>query len=278
MRVKFIDIDGYQTRVLYEGKQEASPLLLIHGRAMCSEVWLRNLDHLGTNFFAVAPDVLGNGFTGPADFATGTEPAIGQRLRHLACLVDTLGWDRFSVCGSSHGALLASLLYLQMPHRVSKLVLSGSAACASPDTELKKLMENALKSGDNIGSLSLQEWTQRCAKTCYDPSAVAPELPAALVTAYAKPWVAKAWRDSALSQMNVEGLQDYRVYDRFDQMKAETLVLWGMQDRGAPYEYGQRMVHAMPHATLSSYDKCAHMPMMEHPSRFNEEVCQFLRD
>jgi len=276
MRVKFVDVMGVPTRCLYAGNQEAPPILLIHGRALMAEVWLRNIDELGRVFFVIAPDVLGNGFTGPVDFGAGDEPAIAARLRHLCALVEALGWNTFCACGSSHGALLAALMYLRMPRRVTHLVLNGSAACASPDEDLKNLMARTLADEAAIASATLDDWRARCSKGVHNPSAIPPELPSALLTAYAQPWVRKAWKDSLLSQMDVAGIRDYRILHRLGDFDVDTLVPWGLQDHGAPYDYGVAMVEGMPRARLETFDACGHTPMLEHPDRFNAMIRSFI--
>ena len=60
----------------------------------------------------------------PIDF--GDRSVIGARVDHLIGLIDALGFDRLALCGSSYGALLASLIYLRDPARVSKLILNGA--------------------------------------------------------------------------------------------------------------------------------------------------------
>lgn len=275
MRIKFVDVAGVATRCLYAGEEGKYPLLLIHGRALMAEVWLRNIDELAKDFFVLAPDVLGNGFTGPVEF--NGEPAIASRLKHLLALVEVLGWERFCACGSSHGALLAALMYLKRPGQVTKLVLNGSAACASPDEDLANLMAQTLKNEPLIANSSLEDWRVRCGKGVFDPAVIPPELPAALLTAYAQPWVRKAWKDSLLSQMNVAGITEYRILHRLSDIRVDTLVPWGLQDHGAPYELGAKMVAAMPNARLETFNECGHMPMMEHAARFNNLITEFIR-
>jgi pimeloyl-ACP methyl ester carboxylesterase len=273
--VKFLEVAGVPTRCLYAGDEAAFPLLLIHGRALIAEVWLRNIDELGKDFFVVAPDVLGNGFTGPPAF--NGKPALGARLNHLLGLVEALGWKRFAACGSSQGSLLAALIYLKMPDRVTKLILNGSAACASDDEDLAKLMQQVLKNEPLMGTSTLEQWRERCGKAVFDASMIPPELPALLMTAYGQSWVRDAWKTSLTDNMNPDSIKDYRVLHRLGEIKVDTLVPWGLQDHGAPYESGVKMVKAMPNARLEPFDCCGHMPMLEHPQRFNELARSFLR-
>ena len=45
--------------------------MLVHGAGISADAWLRNVDALGKDFTVVAPDTLGQGFTGIGAFASG---------------------------------------------------------------------------------------------------------------------------------------------------------------------------------------------------------------
>ena len=86
MWTRFYSVEGITTRCLEAGDQEAPPLVLLHGHDLIAEIWLANIDALGRNFRVFAPDMLGNGFTGPVEL--GDRPAVATRLAHLVKLVD----------------------------------------------------------------------------------------------------------------------------------------------------------------------------------------------
>ena len=54
MNIRFIDVNGIRTRVLLAGSEKAYPLLLLHGYGGTADVWCRNMDELGRDFYAIA--------------------------------------------------------------------------------------------------------------------------------------------------------------------------------------------------------------------------------
>jgi 2-hydroxy-6-oxonona-2,4-dienedioate hydrolase len=207
----------------------------------------------------------------------GDHPPIATRLRHLLKFVDVMNLREFCACGTSHGALLAALMYFAEPARVTKLIINGSAACSSPDDKLSAHLSETLKKDNvDIGNSTLAEWRARCGRSLYDPKSVPAELPAILLTAYAQPWVQRAWKQSLLSFMDVGTMKQFRIAHRLAELQVDTLVVWGRQDRGAPHEDAVRMVSHMPRANLVTFEDCGHMPMLEHPEKYNDLVRTFL--
>ena len=276
MRTMFVDVDGVSTRCLYAGDEKAPPILLLHGHDLISEVWLRNIDPLGEDFYVVAPDMLGSGFTGPSDF--GDQPAIPQRVAHLQKLVDVLGFDKFCPCGTSYGALIGTLLYFEIPDRVDKLVINGSASAFNTDEALvANLKANYEHSKDQIDNAGLEFWRERVARGTYDPSTIPEALLVMLTTVYAQPSVKKTRAQSFLSFMDLDASGPYRILNRLEDIKVDTLVTWGRDDKGAHLDTAEQAVARMPKAELVVFDNCAHMMMFEHPDLYNETIRSFLK-
>ena len=275
MQARFIDIDGVPTRYLYAGDERAYPILLIHGHDLIAEVWLENIDELARDFFVLAPDSLGSGFTGPVDLSG--RPAIPQRVEHLQKLVEKLGWQRFCACGTSYGALLGTLLYFEMPERIDRLVINGSASAFNSNEALAATLANTYAyAKDKIAEGGIEFWRARVAKGTYDASKIPETLLHMLTTAYAQPWLPTAWDESLRSFMDLEASGPYRILDKLERIAVETLVVWGLDDKGASVEHATEAVARMPDARLITYEQCAHMMMFEHPKRFNQTIRDFL--
>ena len=275
MQARFIDIDGIPTRYLYAGDERAYPILFIHGHDLIAEVWLKNIDALAKDFFVVAPDSLGSGFTGPIDL--GDTPAIAQRVAHLKKLVERFGWKRFCACGTSYGALLGTLLYLEMPDHIDKLVINGSASAFNSNEALLETLQNTYAyAKDKIANGDIEFWRTRVAKATYDPTSIPEPLLHMLTTAYAQPWLPTAWDKSLKSLMDLEASGPYRILDKLERIAIETLVVWGLNDKSALLEHAEQAVARMPNARLVTFDQCGHMMMCEHPERFNDTIRAFL--
>lgn len=277
MHVGFVDVGGVPTRCFVGGQKGAPPLLLIHGLTLNSEIWLRNIDTLGQDHFVVAPDMLGHGFSGPLGPKEGG-PLIAQKVDHLLKLADTLGLERFHVCGSSYGGLVAALLYFKEPNRVHRLVINGSSSSFNSQAQLESNLKSTLEQMQRrIREGDLQFWQQRVRKGYYDASKAPLEMALSLMTSYAQEWAVEAWETSVTELMDPRIASAYRILDRLPSLKIETLVLWGREDPGAHYENAVKAVAQMPKARLMAFERCGHFPMLEHPERFNRLISAFTR-
>jgi pimeloyl-ACP methyl ester carboxylesterase len=275
MRIEFKNVNGVRTRVLFAGNPSAYPILLIHGFGISADTWLRNIDALGEDFFVVAPDMVGHGFTDPVDFEG--EPPHRKTVDHLVSLIDLYGFQRLCVSGSSYGALIGALVYLRLPLRVNKLIINGSGSCFNTEAELAVALQGAYENARGaITNPTLETCRKRMGNTVYDPASVPEEILHAQLTAYAAPWAVTAWEQAIKGMMQTEKARPYRIYERLEEIDVDTLVAWGREDRRGHYARAVEAVKRLPRARLLTFEKCGHMPYMEHPDRYNQEVSSFL--
>ena len=276
MKAAIASVGGVETRYFFEGTS-GPRVLLIHGVGMSGAGWLRNIDPLSSDFQVCAPDLLGNGLTHWGDYPAG--PPHPHVLQHLADFVDHLGWRRFSVVGSSFGALLAALLYLRMPERVEKLVGISSASFIATDEELAVAMKESYANGSSaVFSPTLETCRRRLERICFDPAAVPPELVFMQLTEYAVPWAKKSYEQRMQGMMDVAACRPYRVQNRLEELRLPGLLLWGLNDPRAQYPRAKEAVARMPDAHLIAFDRCKHFPHIEHPAKFNGLVRAFFLD
>ena len=128
IRVRYVDVNGIRTRYYEAGAdQQGPPLLLVHGGGAAADTWFRNLDALGEVQQVLAPDLLGHGFTDLPDLPPDRFPQEVE-ADHVAAFTQALGLKRFALMGHSFGGLIAALLYLADPRRVTRLVLVASSS------------------------------------------------------------------------------------------------------------------------------------------------------
>lgn len=277
MKVRFVDIGGIRTRCLVAGSDKSYPLLLLHGYGGTADVWCRNMDELGADFYVIAPDMIGQGFTDPVD--TGGKPPQGATVAHLRALADKLGLEHFCPNGTSYGALIGALLYFDMPKRVDRLVINGSASCFNDDAALlasyRKVLENF---GPVMDTPSVEACRRGMIKQVYDPSTVLEEVLITMATAYAQPWMKKSWQQGLEGLMKVDESRPWQIRHRLEKLDVDTLVMWGREDPGAVYASAVEAAKQMPRAKLVTFEKCGHKPMFEHPAKYHQELRNFLRE
>lgn len=276
MRIKYVDVGGIRTRVLYEGDPKKYPLMLIHGFGGCADQFLRNIDALSDEFYVVAPDLVAHGFTDPADF--GGKPPHPTHVAHLVKLADALGFKEFCPCGSSYGALLAALVYFERPKQVNKLVINGSGSCFNSEEELAQALKGARNNAITaMKTATLESTRKRTQNIIYDPKAVPEEILLVQLTSYAAPHMIPKYEEAMDGMMDIPASRPYRILERLDQIKVDTLLAWGREDPRGVYANAVEAVKKMPKARLATFEKCGHLPFLEHPEQWNKEIRAFLK-
>lgn len=275
MQVKFVNVGG-STRCLVAGNPADYPILMLHGYGGTADIWLRNIDALADEFYVVAVDMLGSGFTPPQ--ARRGEPLQKATVEHLRDLADALGFDQFCAMGTSYGSLIATLLYFEMPNRVDRLVLNGSGTCFNTDEQLVVGLTKVLQNfGPVMDAPTLEACRQAMIKQVYDRRSVVEEILPVMATAYAQPWMKQSWEAGLHSLIDVEAGRPWQIRDRLEQIDVETLVVWGRQDPGAIYESAVEAVKHMPRARLVTFEACGHKPMFEYTDLYNQTIRDFLQ-
>jgi len=273
MRSKFVDIDGIRTRYLHEGAGKA--LFMLHGVGISGDCFIRNIDPLAERFAVYAPDMLGHGFTDAVDYRGG--PPQPHIVRHLGKLADRLGLERYSVAGSSFGALIAALMYFDRPERVESLILIGSGSTFHPAEEQRLTLEAAFENGSRaMVDPTLSSCRQRMANICHDPASVAEEMLLVQLTYYGLPDRFDAYRATISGLIGSVGSDEHRVYSRLERIKAPTLIVTGRQDIRAQIALHEEGCRRMPDARLVIFERCGHLPFLEYPQRFNQLATDFL--
>ena len=276
MRAKFVDVDGTRTRYLSAGRESAYPIMFIHGFSVPAELWLPNIDALSDEFYVVAPDMVGQGFTHPVEFDGG--PPHPKTVKHLCGLADLLGLERFCPIGSSYGALISALLYFEMPDRVNKLILNGSGSCFNTEEQLKVALQRAYDfSKPAITGPKLETCREMLSYAVYDPASLPEALLWMQLMSYAQPWMADAWEAAIGGMMKMEESRPHRILERLEALDVDTIVLQGREDPSGLYDSAVAAVKRMPRARMVTFEKCGHLPNLEHTDAYNRLVREFLK-
>ena len=273
MRASFIDVDGIRTRYLHAG--EGPPLLLIHGLGISADCWFYNIDVLAEHFSVFAPDMLGHGFTGFRDL--GGRAAQPVMMEHIAAFTDQLGLDTYAACGSSYGAGVSALLYLDRPERMKKLILVGSGSTFRPpeaqEAGFGRSYENATSA---LRNPTFENCHKRLANVCYGAGSVTDAVIFGQLTSYAQDYILPAYEQIAKANMDVELTAPHRLVHRLEQIKLPTQIIVGREDPRSSVDFHIAGHKRMPNAELVIYEKCGHMPMLEHVDTFNQTATEFL--
>ena len=275
MQVKFVNVKGIQTRCLFEGS--GYPLLLIHGGGIGSESWYCNIDELAKHYYVIAPDLVYHGFTGPKEYQGGAP--LQDIIDHLVDFVEVMGLEKLAVAGSSLGALLATHVYFNMPERVEKLILIGSGSSFNTAEQSQRTRSESIQNAMTaISNPTLESCRKRMGNICYDPTVVPDEMLLSQMTNYALPGFAETHERVRRAMIEPGQEQPFRIDDRIEQIKIPTLVITGREDPRAIYESTVEGAKRLPNGRLVTVEKCGHLPYIEHPELFHQEVLKFMKE
>ena len=117
MEDKFADVNGVRLHYLIAGKGD--PVVLLHGFAQTSHMWLPLIAKLSDTNPVIAPDLRGFGQSStPSDGYT--KAAMAQDIH---ALVKSLGYSRIRLVGHDIGLMVAYAFAAQWPGEVDRLVL-----------------------------------------------------------------------------------------------------------------------------------------------------------
>jgi pimeloyl-ACP methyl ester carboxylesterase len=114
---KFAEVNGVRLHYLIAGKGD--PVVLLHGFAESSHMWLPLIAKLADKHTVIAPDLRGFGQSAtPADGYT--KAAMAQDIH---ALVKGLNYDRIRLVGHDIGLMVAYAYAAQYPNEVDRIVL-----------------------------------------------------------------------------------------------------------------------------------------------------------
>ncbi|ACO77723.1 2-hydroxy-6-ketonona-2,4-dienedioic acid hydrolase [Azotobacter vinelandii CA] len=252
----------------------AETLVMLHGSGPGASGWAnfnRNVEPMvAAGYRVILMDCPGWSKSDPI-VCTGSRSDLNARA--LKGLLDAIGIDRAHLIGNSMGGHSAVAFALANPERVGKLVLmGGGTGGASPfapmPTEGIKLLQGLyreptidnLKKMMNVFVYDTGDLTEELFQTRLDNMLSRRDHLENFVESLAA---------------NPKQFPDFGL--RLAEIKAQTLIVWGSNDRFVPMDTGLRLLAGLPNAELHVFNRCGHWAQWEHADRFNRLVLDFLR-
>ncbi|MGQ0804148.1 MAG: alpha/beta fold hydrolase [Actinomycetota bacterium] len=267
LQPEWIDHDGIRTRYWEAGRGE--PLVLVHGGGAGADAlgnWVAAAPLLARHFHLFAVDMLGFGETESID-GRNLEYTHNARVGHLRSFLDALGLGPVALVGNSMGGMTALGLAMDTPHRVSALVLLGSAGLGSGvSPELQRILEYREPDFDAmrriVQGLTHPEFEPDEALVRYRFELTRRE---ATMTAYSA-MMQQVQKDGGLhcDEAAVAGV------------KVPTLVIAGREDAVVLVEEAVKFNQLLENSWLYVVPKCGHWVMIERPRDFAGSVLRFL--
>jgi len=271
----FAEIDGARIHYQEFGDKSNPTLFLVHGYTASTYVWKTVAPRLAEkDFHVVAADLLGFGYSEkPAWF----DYSINSQAAMIIGLMNQLNIESATFVGSSYGGAVSSVIALDYPEKVKKLVLV-SAVCNDEAKNNRLLKLTSIRGVGEILSPFLVDSKRflryRMRKT------IAPVnhhlITEERIEAVRRPLRAKDAHHSVLT--SARRWDANRIESDAHLISKPTLLIWGEDDKVIPLHNGEKLHDAIENSRLVVLKNCGHVPPEENPERFVELVAGFCRD
>lgn len=269
-----IIIDNYKVHYLEAGSGKET-VVLLHGFALSSEVWLQNIEKISLSYRVIALDILG---FGKSDVPT--EKADIEFLPEFVvrCL-HALKIETCYLVGHSMGGLISTWIAQKYPELVKKLVLVGSAGFKRNVSFHFRLFSMPLF-GELMIKPNIKGLGSALKKGAYRKEVVTKSFVENLYQATLTPNRGKFFLRTCRNALTFYGFKFgvlKKIQDKLTELKAPILIIWGRQDAIIPLSHGLKALKYLPQAKMEIFEECGHMPQLEHPEKFNEVVLRFFQ-
>lgn len=273
---RHIDIMGLRTRYRQVGTS-GTAVLLIHGIYSSIEDWESNIGPLAERHRVWVLDLPGCGHTDkPTDFDQSPD---GQ-VAFLRAFVKAVALDSFHLVGHSMGGRLSLGLARAEPERVRSLTLVSPAVIGF-ETYILFRLSTLPGVGEMLTWPNLLGMRTLMREVVYDKSVITGEIVRERLAFARMPGAQRAFLRTLRELTTLRGFRRDLVRDLhgwLGEINLPLMVVWGKQDKLTPAHHLRFVEQGTQVARKELYDRCGHLPQLEHRDRFNADLCAFLAD
>jgi len=268
-RQGFLDAGGIRTRFIESGDPSKPLVLALHGVGGHCEAYSRNFGPHGEEFWFVAVDMLGHGWT--------DKPAIDYQIKdyaeHILAVLKALGRESAMFTGESLGGWVAAYLAVHHPEVVEKLVLNTAAGWTAHPEVMARLKRLSTEAATD------PSWARIRARLEFlmcDKSNVSDDLIETRRAIYAQPGFAETMRRINYLQDMENRRPNMITAAQYASIRTPTLVVWTSHDPTATPAEGKEIADMIPNAQYVVMNECGHWPQFEDADLFNRIHLDFL--
>ena len=241
-----------------EGK--GIPLVLVHGFLGSSRMWEPQIDFFKEYFRVITPDLPGYG---KSNNITSHNSIQSMANLLLDCLEEKK-IDKFYLLGHSMGGMIVQEIAKKSGNKISKLVCYSTG----PRGEMPGRFETIEQSRENLKNKGLEIAAKNIAKTWFVKSEDAKYFDICI----------EAGKQTSLetADNSLVAIKKWNGVDSLKDIKNETLIIWGDQDKSYNLEQIQTLENNIKNSKLIIFKNCAHNVHLEQPDQFNKTIKNFL--
>ncbi len=256
--------------VSYVDEGTGEPVILIHGIPTWGYLWHKLIPALSGQNRVLAPDLIGFGYSDKSD---RFDRSIARQAEMIDAWMETLGIERANIVAHDIGGGVALRLATLSPSRVKKLCLINSVSYDS--WPIEAMIQLGHPGTYQIASASTTVATLRqMLKQSFNETPEDEILDGILAPYTTEVGKLSLIRNAAALNTNLTT----EITHLLHKTKAETLILWGVDDKFQPLKFGERLAGDIPNAKLIQIEAARHFVMIDQPEKIADQVSSFLAE
>lgn len=273
-RQKHIVLDGIveiPVDIAYTDIGEGEPVILLHGIPTWSYLYNNVINLFAQEYRVIAPDFLGHGYSDKRDLF---DRSIEIQAKMVLRLMEALKLEKAHVIGHDTGGGVSLILAIKHPNIIDKLVLSNIVVYDSWPIDDMLVLGNpewSKKSIDEIANFLLEGYQMGLSK----PN----QLTKTFKEGIRAPYLTEEGKISLIrnaSSLNTN--HTISLMPRHKDIRAQTLLLWGVDDPWQTITDGRRLHIEIPNSKLIELEKTSHWLQQDSPELYVSNILDFLRN
>lgn len=246
-----------------DGPADGVPVVLVPGPTDSWRSYEPVMDQLSGSIRTVAISCRGHG--------DSDKPASGYGIDDFALdtlqVLDALGFERVVLAGHSGSCMTVRQVALRRPERVAGLLLEASPTTLRGDTALESFVASVINGlEDPIGRDFATTWIADTSTANLADSDIARLVDDVLKVP------ARVWHEMFGNLVQWDDTAE------LPNLSMATRLVWGDDDQIVTRTAQDKLLAAIPRASLSVYEGVGHTPRWEQPARFARELASFVAE
>ena len=265
LKRKQVEVGRFTLPYLEGGNPEGPTIVLIHGFSDSKDSFVETCQGLSGAYRLVLPDLPGfSEASSPLDFSYD----LPSMTEVVAGFFDALGLYDVHVVGSSLGGAVTVQLAMTRPELVRSMSLVAAAGLRMPTPSQLQLR---LDAGDNPFVIDSPAGYDDFVRFVMEKQ---PPIPAPIRRHLADEFMARSSLNQKIMGDLLEG--DLDLTPRLGEVKAESLLIWGDQDRLIDISAGHAYQRGLPNSRMVIFHGIGHIPQYECPARTARYIGRFV--
>ncbi len=254
--------------VSYVDEGAGEPVVLIHGIPTWGYLWHKLIPVLSKQNRVLAPDLIGFGYSVKSD---NFDRSIARQAEMIDAWMETLGIVSANIVAHDIGGGVALRLATLFPNRVKKLCLMNSVSYDS--WAIEAMIQLGHPGAYRIASASttvaaLRQMLKQGFNETPDDE---------ILDGIFAPYSTEVGKLSLIRNATALNTNlTTEITHLLHKIEAETLILWGVDDKFQPVKFGERMAGDIPNAKLIQIEAARHFVMIDQPETVARHVSSFL--